>query len=216
MSTNNKIPASCWIKITEDNLPPFNEYLLCFLPNKPGTILHKNDPNGGRKAYGYLFRLKPNERYGFIDGENATIKDISLAAGGNFWAFPYIARFEDVTHFALLPDDPVDFKEGQVKERINYSAIWYKDGNVHTSQPVSTGIIFTGKRHADCYDQMDLYTGQPELKEHVGRDCQGFLTSLNRWVDRKEGFYIAKAAGQFLHKLHDEIEPVLISEDLWP
>ncbi len=79
------------------------------------------------------------------------------------------------------------------------------------------GIIVSGYRHGDCADVLkDL------LSEHIGfvdtpeRKDQGFLTSHNRFVDRKEAFVIAKANNQIWHKLHDGVEEgQLTSEDLY-
>ena len=56
------------------------------------------------------------------------------------------------------------------------------------------GLIIPGRRHKDCYKLLeDLKVDKPD---EPGRDSQGFLTSENRYVDRKEGWKIADAAGQ--------------------
>ena len=50
------------------------------------------------------------------------------------------------------------------------------------------GLIIPGFRHEDCYKVLR------ELKPDAidpERDKQGFLTSFNRYVDRKEGWKIA-------------------------
>jgi hypothetical protein len=44
---------------------------------------------------------------------------------------------------------------------------------------------------------------------------QGFLTSSGRYVDREEGFTIASAAGQIIHKSGNPDTPTLYSEDMW-
>lgn len=64
--------------------------------------------------------------------------------------------------------------------------------------------IEIGYRHHDIY----LRFG-----EEVSRkpQDQGFYTSKGRFVDRKEGLEIARAAGQ----VDETIESVLISEDLY-
>lgn len=49
----------------------------------------------------------------------------------------------------------------------------------------------------------------------VVRDMQGFLTSHNRYVGRREAYDIAKNAGQLLHDLHDLSNPQLVSEDIY-
>jgi len=66
-----------------------------------------------------------------------------------------------------------------IKEFILCSAINYN------------GIIIAGRRHRDCY--ATLRGLLPELKEadEPDRSKQGFLTSKNRYVNRKEGWNIA-------------------------
>ncbi len=91
------------------------------------------------------------------------------------------------------------------KEFILCAAVTYK------------GVIISGYRHSDCADVLkDL------LSEHLGfvdtpeRKDQGFLTSHNRFVDRKEAFKIAKANNQIWHKMHDDVDGIeLTSEDLY-
>jgi len=83
--------------------------------------------------------------------------------------------------------------------------------------------IVCGRRHSDCYDIIKnlyrMYTGKPTDPDDLpDRDKQGFLTSRNRFVSRKEAFVIAKTNNQFCHNIHDsddEEENILISEDLY-
>ena len=101
--------------------------------------------------------------------------------------------------------------------KIICSALYIRDGNEHQNQPVNidTGFIVCGRRHSDCYYTISLM-GNKEYKHMVGgRSGQGFLTTDNRFVDRKEAYTIAKSAGQLLHDLHDLSNPQLCSEDLW-
>jgi hypothetical protein len=107
-------------------------------------------------------------------------------------------------------------------ERILCSALFYNDGKPHVNQPtnISSGFVVTGFRHANCYATVSAILGQDktiEMKQQVGREGQGFLTSNNRFVDRKEGMIIAMTAGQLLYpKLHEGNENAeLTSEDLY-
>lgn len=99
-----------------------------------------------------------------------------------------------------------------MSERILCAAIHHDDGVVRKGQPINitSGIVFSGYRHWNC---MELFHQFFDAK--VTRDMQGFLTSKNRYVDRKEGYLIAKQAGQLLHDLHDLSDPKLVSEDLY-
>jgi hypothetical protein len=87
---------------------------------------------------------------------------------------------------------------------------------------LTNGQIFVGKRHADAQKNAKSILGEDNyLKEKVVKD--GFITTLLRFVDRREAYLIAKSIGQFKR---DEIqeacgikngynEPELYSEDLW-
>ena len=79
------------------------------------------------------------------------------------------------------------------------------------------GTIISGFRHSDCYKVLKELFAEPVLP---GREHQGFLTSKNRFVDRKEGWKIAKENNQIKYGLkasenEDENESILISENLY-
>lgn len=119
-----------------------------------------------------------------------------------------------------------------MKETIICSAIYINDGQVHIDQPtnINEGYIISGRRHNNCYAAvLSIYKtifgeeGKKRMEEmfktvnHKQRD-QGFITSLNRYVDRKEGMVIAKRENQLLNSaLHEGLEDrLLTSEDLFP
>lgn len=75
------------------------------------------------------------------------------------------------------------------------------------------GTIISGRRHHDCYRILKELLGDVETPD---RDKQGFLTSNNRHVSRKEAFIIARDNNQIFHNIHDGKEDVeLTSEDLY-
>lgn len=89
------------------------------------------------------------------------------------------------------------------KEMIICSAIWYPDLElVRNDIPLThflpknldKGIVFCGHRHAQCMYSMVSLTGKRTCE--VGEETQGFLTNLNRFVDRIEGAKIALESGQ--------------------
>ena len=94
----------------------------------------------------------------------------------------------------------MDIKKGNYDhsiERILCAAIWYKEIELKKDIPsdllrpynCDCGIVFSGHRHPHCLYQMIAITG---LTQHeAGEEIQGFLTNLNRFVDRKEGAQIA-------------------------
>jgi hypothetical protein len=87
---------------------------------------------------------------------------------------------------------------------------------------LTNGQIFVGKRHSDAQkNAMEILGKEEYLKEKVVKD--GFVTTLLRFVDRKEAYLIAKSNGQFkrneiqkhcgIENGYDDKE--LYSEDLW-
>ena len=81
-------------------------------------------------------------------------------------------------------------------------------------------IIVAGFRHGDCYET--LYRLNRELSLYAkSKDLvtDGFLTSANTFVDRREAYFIAKQCGQLSSQaLHDKTarrEFELYSEDLY-
>jgi hypothetical protein len=104
------------------------------------------------------------------------------------------------------------------KEKILCAAIWYKDipllkNDIPSSllRPINCnkGIVFCGYRHSHCMYQMVAIIGKAQYE--VGEEIQGFLTNLNRFVDRKEGAKIHLLNGGLLK--YSNI--TLYSEDLY-
>ncbi len=94
------------------------------------------------------------------------------------------------------------------KERILCAAIWFKTEEEHPHQPEGRwlGLTVCGLRHNNCYQIAHLISKDLKNLHHE----QGFLTSKNRFVDRKEAASIAFLAGQT--KI---IKKELFSEDLY-
>ena len=103
-------------------------------------------------------------------------------------------------------------------ERILCAAIWYKDFPIKMKIPSSLirpyncdrGIVFAGHRHPHCMYQGVAILGKPQ--HELGEEVQGFLTNLNRFVDRYEAAKIAIDNKQ-IDKL--EFGDKLFSEDLY-
>lgn len=108
-----------------------------------------------------------------------------------------------------------------MEERILCAAIWYKElplerddvlkirGNAPYN--VDKGIVLCGWRHSNCLYQMVAITGLRSAT--AGENVEGFLTNLNRFVDRVEGAQIALQCGQ-IDKLKFNSK-MLFSEDLY-
>lgn len=111
------------------------------------------------------------------------------------------------------------------QEIIICSAIHFDDGKEYAHQPnnIKTGFVVCGRRHHNCYNVLASLGKALGLEERirviiqvVDRDSQGFLTNKNKFVDRKEGMKIAKAANQLINPaLHPEDDGILTSEDLY-
>ncbi len=97
------------------------------------------------------------------------------------------------------------------KEYILCSAIHFDDGKeyVHNCSNIKTGFVICGRRHHNCFAILGQVL-QPNKEYKQLDDKQGFLTNLNRFVDREEGGKIAFEAGQT-----DALVKKLFSEDLW-
>ena len=99
-------------------------------------------------------------------------------------------------------------------ERIICAAIWYNDGKKHIHQPINieTGFVICGRRHHNCIGLADIFGLQIKRK-----DVQGFITSKDRFVNRKEAVPIAREASQIIEPyLQKDInDEILFSEDLY-
>jgi len=109
-----------------------------------------------------------------------------------------------------------------MKEIILCAAIWYKDltplnpkkirHELYLPNNIDEGIVFCGHRHPHCLYQMIAIYGC--YQSRAGFEVQGFLTSGNRFVNRKEALKIALNANQIIDK--DNIRgKQLYSEDLY-
>ena len=99
-------------------------------------------------------------------------------------------------------------KDEQKDEYIICSAIWFDDKIEYVHQPfnIKSGFVICGHRHHNCFNIMSIISN--DIHNHVKFEKeQGFLTNLNRFVDRKEGAEIAYKAGQtktLLTRLYSE------------
>lgn len=88
-------------------------------------------------------------------------------------------------------------------ERIVSSAVKFKfNGNSHNQ-------ILCAKRHSTIFKLMhekDFICDSENL-------IQGFFTNTDRFVDRRDAVYIARAAGQVPISFEKDF---LYSEDIWP
>lgn len=77
---------------------------------------------------------------------------------------------------------------------------------LHQPENITTGIVLCGWRHDNIwYNWIQLSTGKTRRTVHLG-----FLTSKNRFVNRKEAAAIAFDAGQI-----PEPSECLLSDDLY-
>ena len=108
-------------------------------------------------------------------------------------------------------------------EKIICAAIHFDDGKEYFHQPKNTptGITICGMRHHNCFATIALiveaYGGTIEKGKKRAfpgfKETQGFLTSENRFVDRKEALSIALLENQVLDKT--KLGDMLHSEDLY-
>ncbi|MGV7078434.1 hypothetical protein ACWA5Z_06470 [Testudinibacter sp. P80/BLE/0925] len=111
---------------------------------------------------------------------------------------------------------------GQNNERIVCAAmkmrIW--EGKIECGEIIAPSI-----RHWDNFAHKFIaFTGIPvclkgdvcsERGYYLRVESQGFLTNTGRYVERKEAFDIASAAGQILKKTGGEDSKILFSGDIY-
>lgn len=116
-----------------------------------------------------------------------------------------------------------------MKEFIICAAIYINDNKQHLEQPdnIEIGFVVSGRRHGDCYATISAITGIPinncilqfiDKSTYDFRKHQGFITSLNRYVDRKEAWKIALENNQIIYGLKatdNGEDSILISENLY-
>jgi len=105
------------------------------------------------------------------------------------------------------------------KEFILCAAIHFKNGAETTVEGVESGVIICGRRHGDCYAVLKGMIGDDvNFSTLPDRDSQGFLTSKNRYVDRKEAWKIAEENNQIkfgYEASNNGVDSELISENLY-
>ena len=96
------------------------------------------------------------------------------------------------------------------KPYIICAAIWFKDENIHVHQPrnIISGLVVAGRRHHNCYLTAFALKDQ-EFIEKLD-NVQGFITSDDRFLDRKEAGKLALEVGQI-----EKVTECLFSEDIY-
>lgn len=96
-----------------------------------------------------------------------------------------------------------------MKEQVICAAIWYKNDLKYLHQPknVQKGVVICGRRHHNCVQIRSL------ISVGINQQCrsvEGFITTKDRFVDRKEAAIIAYDAGQVEYETLE-----LFSENLY-
>ena len=95
-------------------------------------------------------------------------------------------------------------------EYVICAAIHFDDGVKRDNQPagINTGFVIAGRRHHNCFGTAFIIHEDNRYLKHEKE--QGFLTSRDRFVSRKEAGIIAFTQGQT-----KELHYTLFSEDLY-
>lgn len=104
------------------------------------------------------------------------------------------------------------------KEYIVCSAIHFDNGKEYVHQPfnITSGLVVCGLRHHNCFSIMYLMSARSFLfwtwhdLSYKKRYTMGFLTSKNKFTDRRDAATIAYKAGQIKEHITK-----LYSEDIW-
>ena len=109
-------------------------------------------------------------------------------------------------------------EETATKSRILCAAIHYDDNKKHAHQPINvkSGFVVAGHRHCNCIMTMAIFLEDDYTRDRVieynRMSVEGFLTSDNRFLNRKEACHEAIANGQVKAS---EVSGMLYSEDLY-
>lgn len=87
-------------------------------------------------------------------------------------------------------------------------------GSSGSSDPSISGKIFFGHRHNNCYQALNNELSWTMNRQEISKlnRIEGFVTSKNRFVDRREAFLIAKRNKQIIN---DVFSKDLYSENLY-
>lgn len=95
-------------------------------------------------------------------------------------------------------------------EKVVCAANYYNDNITYPNQPlnIKTGYVICGLRHNNCIAIFNLVNGNKSIPKE-----EGFLTTANRFVSRKEAAQIALSTKQItkLSYFKDELD----SSDLY-
>ena len=98
------------------------------------------------------------------------------------------------------------------QEYILCAAIHFDDGNKYSHQPknIESGFVIAGRRQGNCFLTFTIFDPKLLNKQNCKNEIQGFITSHDRFVNRKEAGQLA-----FKSKQIDKPTECLISEDLY-
>lgn len=107
-------------------------------------------------------------------------------------------------------------------ERIICAAIWFDDGETWFDREcyrnIETGIVVCADGHHNCVAILDLILSKKAVIKKYGSPIPkymynyGFITSHRRYVDREDGYKIAKSQNQIIRP--DAFQDILYSEDI--
>lgn len=101
-------------------------------------------------------------------------------------------------------------------EKIICASNYYNDGIVYTHSPknIAIGYVICGRRHHNCLQTFAQIYGFPYNEKALAimqTEVEGFMTSENRFLDRKEAYIVALKSNQVSPKEKE----YLYSEDLY-
>lgn len=99
-------------------------------------------------------------------------------------------------------------------ERVLCAAIHYRDGKVRVFRPknIESGLVVVGRMHNDCIQI--LYEMFPS-REYLNNYIDGFITSHNRFLDRKEAAILAWQEKQITEQVEELFSEQLYYDQIW-
>lgn len=115
----------------------------------------------------------------------------------------------------MTSDQEYDEQWGRhdVDEYILCAAFHVKTPKKYNSQPINieSGLVILGRRHHNAGEILNLIFPEKSNLDII----DGFITSKNRFLDRKEALKLAKTTDQLVDLGLYENAEILISEDLY-
>lgn len=137
------------------------------------------------------------------------LHDISAIPQVRGWITSHNRFVTDITDIYRITDRFI--RVDTCGEYLFCAATWFSDQKTYACQPqnITHGVVFCGWRHACIFQQIGGLVSE-RIALGIHEQESGFLTNMNRFVDRKEAARIAYTTNHICSS-----KRILYSEDLY-